>query len=77
MVPTFAMRKPNVELTEDTHAVFQCAGQNGFMIREASSLFTASEGYSLRKTCNKLSDKFNYCSSNCEINTNNAHFEVD
>ena len=44
---------------------------------EASSLFADSAGCNMRKTCNKLPEKFNNYSSNYEINTKSTHFEVD
>ena len=50
---------------------------NNFAKREASSLFADAEGCHIRNIFNKLSDKFNYCSSKYEINIRSEHFEVD
>ena len=42
--PTFAMRKPNVELTADAHAVFRRARQNGLVKREAPVCLPTQKG---------------------------------
>ena len=71
------MRKPNVELLADAHAVFRRAGQNDFMKREASSLCADLEGCNMCNLYNKWSDLFIYCSSNYEFNIENEYCGVD